>query len=269
MSKLEELKQLRKDVNLIVNNLDYYPRNEINVLVSNHNCLMDIFYLPMSLPEEIISLISARLVYKNENDRKDVVNRYLHAMPIEAHGGSKYANICLEQAIKFLQHGKSVNIYPEGAYVPDKKVFRGHTGASRIVFNARKLGKNVNLIPISINVSKDCDLDDYNKKGANVVVTILPAIDYEDSYYNYRYVTKKEERNELLHQPIDIAMKCIANNLGIPYVNDYIELRTKGNVMFGDGSIVDVNTAQEEEFVKRYDQELNDRTLRLIKNIKY
>ena len=94
MNKLEELKKLREHVNLVVKNLDNYPKDEINVLVSNHNCLMDIFYLPMALPEEIISLISARLVYKNENNRKEIVNRYLNAMPIEAHGGIVYANIC-------------------------------------------------------------------------------------------------------------------------------------------------------------------------------
>lgn len=96
MNKLEEQRELRKQVNLIIKNLNNYPKDEINVLVSNHNCLMDIFYLPMSLPEEIVSLVSARLVYKNENDRKDIVNKYLHAMPIEAHGGSIYANMCLE-----------------------------------------------------------------------------------------------------------------------------------------------------------------------------
>lgn len=53
MSKLDELKKLRNQVNLVIKNLDNYPKDEINVLVSNHNCLMDIFYLPMSLPEEI------------------------------------------------------------------------------------------------------------------------------------------------------------------------------------------------------------------------
>ncbi len=88
MNKLEELKKLREQVNLSVINLDNYPKNQINVLVSNHNCLMDIFYLPMALPEEIVSLISARLVYKKENNRKGIVDKYLNAMPIEAHGGA-------------------------------------------------------------------------------------------------------------------------------------------------------------------------------------
>ena len=265
INKLEELKKLREHVNLVVKNLDNYPKDEINVLVSNHNCLMDIFYLPMALPEEIISLISARLVYKNENNRKEIVNRYLNAMPIEAHGGIVYANMCLEGSIKLLENGKSVSIFPEGAYVPENKIFRGRTGASRMVYLARSKGKKINLIPISISISRNDNLDDYNVEGDNVEINILPSIDYEDAYYNYRNSQLREEKNMFLHQPIDKAMQCIADSLNIPYDGNYIELRPKGNVMFEDGSVVDVNTAKKPEFYKRYYRELNERTLQLLK----
>ena len=99
MNKLEMLKQFKEQITFSVRNIENYPKNEANVLISNHNCLMDIFYLPMALPEEIISLVSARLVYKNELDRKKMMERYLYAMPIEAHGGSQYANMCLGHAL--------------------------------------------------------------------------------------------------------------------------------------------------------------------------
>lgn len=268
MSKLEELKELRKQINLNIKNLDNYPNNDVNILIANHNCLMDIFYLPMALPQEIVSLISVRLVYKNENNRKDTVNRYLHALPIEAHGGYIYANICLEQAIRVLHNGKSISIFPEGAYVYDRKIFKGHTGASRIAYNIRNNGKKVNLVPISINVSKNDDLDNYNRIGDDVEVTILPPIDYEDAYYNYKHSSNKEERNMFLHQPIDTGMQCIADNLKIPYEDHYIELSPKGNVMFEDGSTIDVKTAQNKEYISRYKEELNGRTLRLLKKMK-
>lgn len=268
MNKLDELKKLRNQVNLVIKNLDNYPKGEVNVLVSNHNCLMDIFYLPMSLPEEIVSLISARLVYKNENNRKEIINKYLHAMPIEAHGGSIYANMCLEQAIKFLENGKSVSIFPEGAYVYDKKIFRGRTGASRIVYNARKNGRQVNLVPVSIYVSRNDDLDNYDKIGDNVEINILPSINYEDAYYNYKHSQTKEEMNTFLHHPIDVAMQCIAKSLEIPYDGDYIELRPKGNVMFANGDVIDVNTAQNNEFIGKYSDELNRRTLKLLKKMR-
>lgn len=268
MNKLEELRELRRQVNLIIKNLNNYPKDEINVLVSNHNCLMDIFYLPMSLPEEIVSLVSARLVYKNENDRKDIVNKYLHAMPIEAHGGSIYANMCLEQATKFLENGKSVSIFPEGAYVYENKIFRGRTGASRILYNARESGKQINLVPVSIYVDRNDELDSYNKVGDNVEINILSSINYEDAYYNYRHSKTIEEMNIFLHQPIDVAMQCIADNLGLPYDENYIELRPKGNIMFADGSVIEVHNAHNSGFIIRYNDELNNRTLRLLKNMR-
>ena len=49
MNKLENLKELRNKVNLIVKNVDNYPKDEINVVVANHNCLMDIFYLKKTI----------------------------------------------------------------------------------------------------------------------------------------------------------------------------------------------------------------------------
>ncbi len=265
MNKLENLKELRNQVNLIVKNIGNYPKDEINVVVANHNCLMDIFYLPMALSSEIVSLISARLVYKNEQERKNFVNKYLYAMPVEAHGGPAYTNMCLNQALEFLLNRKSVYIFPEGAYVYDRKIFRGHTGASRLVYNARNKHQQVNLVPISIYVSRNDDLDCYNKIGDNVEVTILPPVDYEEAYYNYKHVKAREEKNTFLHQPMDVAMENIANNLGMPYENSYIKLRNKGNVIFSDGSVVDTISAQQAEYVNRYNKELKDRSIKLLK----
>lgn len=269
MNKLEELKKLRNNVNLIVKNIDNYPKDEINVVVANHNCLMDIFYLPMALPEEIVSLISARLVYKNELERKTLVNKYLYAMPVEAHGGPMYTNMCLQQALWFLQNKKSVSIFPEGAYVYDRKIFRGHTGASRLVYDARgENNQHVNLVPVSIYVSRNADLDNYKQIGDDVEISFLETIDYEESYYNYKHALEKDEKNIFLHQPIDIAMERIANNLGIPYENNYIKLRNKGNVIFNDGSVVDTILAQQNCYINRYNDELMDRSLKLLKLMK-
>lgn len=268
MSKREELENLRQQVNLIIHNRDNYPRNELNVLVSNHNYLMDIFYLPASLPEEIISLISARLIYKNEEARKRMIERYLHAMPIEAHGGSKYTNMCLSYAEYFLKHGKSISIFPEGAYVYDNNIFKGHTGASRILFNARNENKQVNLVPVSILAPKTGDLDDYNRIGETIEISILPPIDYEEAYYNFRHTMSEEEKNTFLHEPVDKAMRSIAANIGIPYIDKYIELRPKGNVIFSDGTTVETSLAQNEEFTTRYDEELRARALKISRSIK-
>lgn len=268
MSKLDELQKLRNQVNLTINNLDEYPKGETNVLVANHNCLMDIFYLPMSLPEEIVSLVSARLVYKNENDRKEVINRYLHALPVEAHGGSRYVNICLNQAVRILKSGISLSIFPEGAYVYDNKIFRGRTGASRMIYSTRESGKQVNLVPVSIHVSRNDDLDSYTKVGDSVEISFLPPINYEEAYYNFLHSQTKEEMNKFLHQPIDEAMQLIADALEIPYDGSYIELRPKGNVMFSNGTVVDTLTAQNTEYIDKYNEELKVKTLKLLRQVR-
>lgn len=268
MNKKEELQKLRSQVNLIIHQKENYPKGEVNVLVSNHNCLMDIFYLPASIPEEVISLISARLIYKNEVERKETIERYLYAMPIEAHGGSAYTKICLDYATKFLIMGKSISIFPEGAYVYDQNIFKGHTGASRIIFNAREKGQPVNLVPVSILAPKTGDLDDYNRRGETIEVSILPPINYEEAYYNYCHSNNETEKNLFLHEPVDTAMKTIAANLNLPYLDEYIALRPKGNVIYADGTTIETSEAQREEYQNRYNEELKDRTLKLCRILK-
>ena len=147
-TKLEELKELRDQLNISINGLNNYQVGEPNLIICNHNCLMDIFYLPSVLPEETVSLVSARLMYKKDPERKKMVNRYLNAMPIEAHGGRLYSSLCLKYATELLCNNISLNIFPEGAYVPENIIYRGRTGASRILFYARKNGIKPNLISL-------------------------------------------------------------------------------------------------------------------------
>ena len=95
-SKLDELRELREKLNISVSGLENIKENEVAILVSNHSCLMDIFYVPCVIDKDIISLISSRLMYKNDTLRKNVVNKYLNGFPIEAHGGKVYSQMCLD-----------------------------------------------------------------------------------------------------------------------------------------------------------------------------
>ena len=81
-SKLDELRELREKLNISVSGLENIKENEVAILVSNHSCLMDIFYVPCVIDKDIISLISSRLMYKNDTLRKNVVNKYLNGFPI-------------------------------------------------------------------------------------------------------------------------------------------------------------------------------------------
>ena len=265
-SKLERLKKLREQINLEVKGLENYDTTVPNLIIANHNCLMDIFCLPMSLPEEVISLISARLIYKKEMPRQQLVETYLQAMPIEAHGGKFYSNACLNVASKLLQEGHSVSIFPEGAYVEENKVYKGRTGATRILYTARAKGIKANLIPVAIDIKKTKEmLDSYEPPESKVTVSILDPINYEESYENYRASSNRELKNIYLHQPIDEGMRKIAAELEREYRDQYIVLRPKGNIIFANGETIETANAQDSRIYDRYNTELEDRVKEFIK----
>lgn len=272
-SKIEELKKLRENVNLVVNGDSQIIKEAPTIVITNHNCLKDIFYLPMSLSleDKIISLISSRLIYKKDIKRQEVVNKYLYSMPIEAHGGKSYANLCLDSAANLLAEGYNLNIFPEGAYINDKEhVYKGRTGAARILFSAKEKGINPNIVPISINVSQiDVDLDSYNlNEDDRVIVNILNPIDYNDIYYDYKNSSSFVERNANLHKIIDNGMKAIAKSLNREYVDSYIELYPKKNVIFEDGEKIDTDIAKKKQYYLVYKKSLENRCKSLKKVLK-
>ena len=269
MNKLDRLKELREELGIVVNGLDNYPTDEPSVVIANHNCLMDIFYLPMVLPKETVSLVSARLMYKREIERQQKVNTYLYPMPIEAHGGKVYSDLCLRYASEILANNISVNIFPEGAYVKENVIYKGRTGATRILFDAKDKGVNPYFIPVAINVKNDnLDMDNYEDFKANdVEITILEPINYDDFYYAYKNSFDNEDRNKSLHMPVDIGMMEIARILGREYVDEYIKLRPKGNVIFEDGSVIETSDAQQSKYIDYYTTTLKNQSKSLIKTL--
>ena len=254
------------DLNLNVTGLDNYPKDAPCLIISNHNRLLDIFYLPMALDDYIVSLVSSRIVYKQDLERLKMVKRYLNAFPIEAHGKKVYSDLCLKYSSMLLENGISVNIFPEGAYLPiDNIVYKGRTGAARIIFEALKNNKYIYLLPVSLDVKSQSDLDSYIPSVQDIVnINILDPIDVREYYYNYLNSDNDIDRNKVLHILTDEGMKKIANSLNRQYVDEYIELRPKGNVIFSDGSVVDTKDAQDYYYINKYEEDLEQLTLKLI-----
>lgn len=267
MNKLEALKKLRDELNVEIYGLENLNCDTPNVFIANHNCLKDIFYLPMSLPMETVSLISSRLIYKHDKKRQQMVEKYLYAMPIEAHGGPNYSQICLNRVQNILKNNISLSIFPEGAYVEKNIIYRGRTGASRIVYSSRDNGIAINLVPVALDIDIS-DLDNYDLIPNDMVrITIMEPINYEQAYYDYVHSTTIEEKRDNLHRPIDEGMIKIAQVLGREYVNDYIELRPKNNVIFPNDEIVPTEQAQKDDLILSYDSSLLEREKMLVKTL--
>lgn len=264
ISKLDELRELREKLNISVNGLENIKENKSAILVSNHSCLMDIFYVPCVIDKDIISLISSRLMYKNDTLRKNVVNKYLNGFPIEAHGGIVYSQMCLEYSAKLLKDGHILSIFPEGAYIEDDgNIYKGRTGAERILFSSIGDEFKPSIIPVAIKIDgKIEELDNYFPTDNEAKINILEPVNYEEIYYNYINTDSRKEKNLCLHQVTETAMRRIANSIGKNYIDEYIELFPKNNVIYQDGETIKTEPAQNVEHVYRYKRELDS----IIKN---
>lgn len=267
-SKLERLRQLRNQLSINVSGRENINSNELYLFVSNHNSLMDIFYLPMAVDVPIADMISSRLMYKKVLDRQKMVNDYLYAMPVEAHGGKVYSNMCLKSGATLLASGINVGIFPEGAYLSeDDVVYRGRTGATRMLYAVKNMGIDPKLVPVAIQSKGQFHIDSYEIDDRNVDVKILEPVDYHNSYENFLLSNNFQDKNYYLHEPIDVCMRNIAESLNRSYDNNYIELFPKGNVIFSDGSTVLTSDAQDEKYVSLYKKDLDERVKVLQKEI--
>lgn len=270
MSKLDELKKLKEQLQLQINGKDNIPKDAPSVIICNHNRLMDIFYLPLAFDNDIVSVVSARLVYKNDNKRKKYVNKYLNALPLEAHGGKIYSQMCLNEAKNILKNGISLSIWPEGAYIDDRdNVYKGRTGAARILFDTLNDNKYVYFLPVSIDIKTDDDLDNYiSNINDRIDINICNPIETKEYIYSYNNSFSKDEKNNVLHNITDEGMRVIASSLNRNYVDNYIELTPKGNVIFSDGEKIETKEAQKQEYVSKYKNDLKTLSLKLINDIK-
>ena len=62
-------------------------------------------------------------------------------------------------------------------------------------------------------------------------------------------------------------MKQITKSLGREYIDEYIELYPKGNVIFSDGSTVDVKEANNSHYIDRYNKDLKQLSMKLVKDL--
>lgn len=229
---------------IITHGFDDMPEGP-NVFVANHACIRDIFAIPASLPEDCDVVISSRLAYKNSSVdaavRRLVIENALHTIPLEVHGGKEYLEVGLKMAKQALLDGRSLLIFPEGAYTGDAQVTKGRTGASRILFEASIGGVKPNLLPVGIHYEPwPTDLDAYIPQDEQIDITLCDPIDYTKAYQKYTTSTDHESRRRALRVPIDMAMQAIAEATNLPYIDKPIELWPRKTMILESGEEVPI-----------------------------
>lgn len=177
--------------------------------------------------------------------------------------------MCLRNSSEFIKNNLSLSIWPEGAYIYDTEhVYKGRTGGARILFNALDNLCYAYFLPVSIDIKTDNDLDSYVPDiHDKVKITINEPILPDEYFYRYKSSETDKDKNIVLHDITDTGMKIIADSLNREYVDDYIELYPKGNVIFSDGTTINTELAQTRDFLDKYDKELKSVSRKLIYSI--
>lgn len=123
-----------------------FPKSGAAILASNHLSFSDSIFLPMACSRKITFL--AKSEYFTGKGLKGALSRWFFTsvgqVPIDRSGG-RASEAAVQTAIKVLNSGELLGIYPEGTRSPDGRLYRGRTGIARIAIEA-----GVPVIPVAM-----------------------------------------------------------------------------------------------------------------------
>jgi len=103
------------------------------ILASNHQSVMDSFYLPLLCPRQIT--FPAKSEYFTTPGIVGRLQKWFYTsvgqVPLDR-SSAKAGEVLLTAARNILDRGELFGIYPEGTRSPDGRIYRGKTGAARV-----------------------------------------------------------------------------------------------------------------------------------------
>lgn len=248
--KKELLEEIGDRMDISVSGLEYFTEDHPTVIVANHTSMRDIFAVPYALPSASKIVLSARLMWKQDTSenyaRRQLIENSLFGIPLEVHGGKQRQEIGLGMARQAICDAWPVIIFPEGAYTGLPEVTKGRTGAVRLLFEARAMGVEPQLLPIGIDTAVDQNaLDSVEPPTGPTHITICEPVNYEDYFDQYAGSDDIALKKQSLRDVTDTAMRAIARQIKQPYVDDYIPLRPRTTTILESGEEVPIETAPE------------------------
>lgn len=130
----------------VIRGLDNIPKSGAVLFVSNHLSFIDSVFLPLAVDRPIHFL--AKSEYFTGRGLKGwfvrVFFRGIGQLPIDRSGG-RASEVSLDSGLAVLAAGEQLGIYPEGTRSPDGRLYRGRTGAARMVLEA-----HVSVVPVAM-----------------------------------------------------------------------------------------------------------------------
>ncbi|WP_342320059.1 lysophospholipid acyltransferase family protein [Corynebacterium mayonis] len=136
------------------------PKEGPAILASNHQAVLDSFYLPLRLKRQLT--FPAKSEYFTEPGFKGRVKKFFFssAGQIPVFRGEEGAGNAVAAAAKeVLSAGEIFAIYPEGTRSPDGRIYKGRTGIARIAMDS-----GVDVYPVAM----------LETRKANPIGTFIP-----------------------------------------------------------------------------------------------
>ncbi|MFG1784202.1 lysophospholipid acyltransferase family protein [Rhodococcus oryzae] len=154
---------------------EHIPSDGPAILASNHQAVMDSFYLPLRSPRRITFL--AKSEYFTGTGLKGRFQRWFFSavgqVPIDRTGADA-AQDALNAGMKVLGGGNLLGIYPEGTRSPDGRLYKGKTGMARMA-----LQSGVPVIPVAmIGTDKLNPIGSRFPRFAKIVIKVGEPIDF-------------------------------------------------------------------------------------------
>lgn len=198
-----------------IEGLERIPSEGPAILASNHQAVMDSFYLPLLCPRQLT--FPAKKEYFTTPGLVGSIQKWFFTsvgqVPLDRESGN--AGDALQAAAeKVLDAGDLFGIYPEGTRSPDGRIYKGKTGMARVALST---GKPV--IPVAMIGSRDANpIGTWVPRPRKVRIRIGDPID------PLAFAAERSldpESHEAARALTDYVMRELADLVGVNYVDVY------------------------------------------------
>ncbi|ODA89673.1 hypothetical protein ATY41_04245 [Leifsonia xyli subsp. xyli] len=126
--------------------LENVPKDGAVILASNHLSFIDSVFLPIVVDRHV-SFLAKSDYFTRRGLKGWATKAFMTAtgqLPIDRSGG-KASEASLNTGLAVAARGEILGIYPEGTRSPDGKLYRGRTGAARMILEA-----GVPVVPVAM-----------------------------------------------------------------------------------------------------------------------
>lgn len=213
---------LRGFFRIKVTGVERVPATGPVIIASNHQAFCDSLFIPLVVPRRVTFVAKADY-FKSWKTRWFFSS--IGQIPMER-GGGKASMQSLNEALRLLQGGGALGIYPEGTRSPDERLHRGRTGVARLV-----VGAHCVVVPVGILGTRE--IQPIGKKMLRPFKTVDIRFG-EPIDFCARYADRLEDRL-VLRQITDELMFEISELSGQAYVDRYASRRPAAPAVAPDG----------------------------------